>query len=193
MGCDSQFDTYGPGEVVEETKYYRGKQFQPEVSQGVCVRPASAMVGEKALKDSGARETFSTGAQRDRQPGKGKPSLVPNWVIWLVSRVYEDGAEKYSSRNWEKGMPLSNYIDSAERHLAKLKAGMRDEPHATQIIWNMIGYIYTAVLIKMRLRSDSLNDMPNQLSELNEGGVPKAEPLSDYEYKSIASFFDTKF
>jgi hypothetical protein len=138
------------------------------------------------LKDSGERREFQTGAVRDRGKGKGAPHLVPNWVIWLVSRVYEDGAYKYSSRNWEKGMPLSNYVDSAERHLAKLKAGMRDEPHATQIVWNMIGYIFTAWLIKIGRRGQELNDMTDQLGP---NSLAIAEPLSAYEYESLSSFF----
>jgi hypothetical protein len=142
-----------------------------------------------ALKDSGDRREFTTGAQRDRGKGKGMPALVPSWVIWLVSRVYEDGSYKYAARNWEKGMPLSNYIDSAERHLAKLKAGMRDEPHATQVIWNLIGYIFTSWLIKTGNRPAELNDMPDQL---NANPLAVAEPLSPYEYDSLNTFFGTE-
>lgn len=82
-------------------------------------------------------------------------------------------------------MPLHNYIDSAERHLAKLKAGLRDEPHATQVIWNMVGYVFTAVLIKMGLRPIELNDMPDQF---NSDPRALAEPLSSYEYDSVATF-----
>lgn len=141
------------------------------------------------LKDSGERKVFTTGAQRDRQKGKGMFSLVPNFVIWLVSRVYEDGAAKYASRNWEQGMPLSQYLDSAERHIAKLKCGMRDEPHATQAVWNLIGYIFTATLIKLGNRPAELNDMPDQLGK--SGAL--AEPLSPYEYTSLETFFDRKF
>lgn len=146
---------------------------------------------QNLLKDSGERREFQTGAVRDRQKGKGNPALVPNWVIWLVSRIYEDGAAKYTSRNWEKGMPLSEYLNSAERHLAKLKAGMRDEPHASQVIWNMIGYVFTAALIKMGLRPAELNDMPNQLAKPGESTL--AEPLSPYEYDSLKTFFGDKF
>jgi hypothetical protein len=140
------------------------------------------------LKDSGERKEFTTGAVRDRQKGKGMPALVPNWVVWLVSRVYEDGAYKYAARNWEKGMPLSQYLDSAERHLAKLKAGLRDEPHATQVIWNMIGYVYTSWLVKLGYRPATLNDMPDQLNP-NVDAI--AEPLSPYEYESLSQFFGT--
>ena len=139
------------------------------------------------IKDSGERREFTTGAVRDRGRGKGAPSLVPSWVIWLVSRIYEDGSLKYAARNWEKGMPLSNYIDSMERHLAKLKAGIRDEPHAAQIVWNGIGYIFTSWLIKIGKRPAELNDMPDQI---NMDPVAKAEPLSQYEYDSLYSFFE---
>lgn len=153
----------------------------------------TTVIKTDGLKDSGDRRTFSTGAVRDAASGKGKPSLVPNFVIWLLSRIYEDGAAKYASRNWEKGMPLSQYLDSAERHIAKLKAGMRDEPHATQALWNIVGYVYTASLIKLGVRPKELNDMPNQLAPLNDKGeVGTAEPLSPHEYKSMKYFFDVK-
>lgn len=151
---------------------------------------ATLVLKTEGLKDSGDRRQFTTGAVRDAGAGKGKPSLVPNWVVWLVSRIYEDGAAKYAARNWEKGMPLSQYIDSCERHLAKLKAGLRDEPHATQAIWNLIGYVFTATLIKMGRRPAELNDMPDQL---NVDPSAKAEPLSPHEYKSLETFFDVKF
>jgi hypothetical protein len=91
---------------------------------------------------------------------------------------------KTGDRNWEKGMPLSQYIKSAENHLAKLKAGLRDEPHATQVIWNMIGYIFTAALIKLGHRPKEFNDMPDQFNEKDK----IAEPLSPAEYKSLSTF-----
>lgn len=86
-------------------------------------------------------------------------------------------------------MPLSNYIDSMERHLIKLKAGMRDEPHASQIVWNGLGYIFTAWLIKCGHRPKELNDMPDQM---NSNPQAIAEPLSEYEYASLENFFDIK-
>ena len=142
------------------------------------------------LKDSGTKESFATGSVRDKQRGKGALHLVPTWVIWLVSRVYEEGAIKYEARNWEKGQPLSQYIKSAENHLAKLKMGLRDEPHASQVVWNMLAYIFTAVLIKLGVRPGSLNDMPNQIHCI-PGTL--AEPLSDAEYESMNTFFQGSY
>ena len=170
-------------------------EFAPGVvrtcSDAILARPTE--IKTEGLKDSGDRRYFTTGAVRDAGSGKGKPSLVPGFVIWLLSRIYEDGAAKYASRNWEKGLPLSVYLDSAERHIAKLKAGMRDEPHASQALWNLVGYVYTAALIKLGHRPKELNDMPNQLAPLNDKGeVGVAEPLAPHEYKSMKYFFDVK-
>lgn len=60
-----------------------------------------------------------------------------------VSKHYEDGADKYSERNWEKGIPLHCYIDSAVRHLLKYLRGDNDEPHSRAFVWNVLGAIWT--------------------------------------------------
>lgn len=60
-----------------------------------------------------------------------------------VSKHYEDGANKYSARNWEKGIPLHCYIDSAVRHYLKYRRGDKDEPHDRAFLWNLLGAIWT--------------------------------------------------
>lgn len=60
-----------------------------------------------------------------------------------VSKHYEDGARKYSARNWEKGIDLHCYIDSGVRHYLKYKRGDDDEPHDRAFIWNMLGAVWT--------------------------------------------------
>lgn len=60
-----------------------------------------------------------------------------------VSKHYEDGANKYAERNWEKGIPLHCYIDSAVRHYLKFLRGDKDEPHDRAFIWNMLGALWT--------------------------------------------------
>ena len=59
-----------------------------------------------------------------------------------VSKQYEDGAKKYSDRNWEKGMPVHCFIDSGVRHYLKYSRGDTDEPHDRAFIWNMLGAIW---------------------------------------------------
>ncbi len=69
------------------------------------------------------------------------PSLPD--LLLDVSKHYEDGAKKYEPRNWEKGQPLSVYIDSGVRHYLKFKAGLTDEPHLRAFIWNILGAMWT--------------------------------------------------
>ena len=60
-----------------------------------------------------------------------------------VSKHYEDGAKKYSARNWEKGIDLHCYIDSGVRHYLKFIRGDNDEPHMRAFVWNMLGALWT--------------------------------------------------
>ena len=67
--------------------------------------------------DSGSREVFGTGAQRDTRIGKGRFELITPIGLKRLADLYERGAVKYNPRNWEKGMPLSRFLDSALRHI----------------------------------------------------------------------------
>lgn len=60
-----------------------------------------------------------------------------------VSKHFEEGAKKYGEYNWQKGIPIQSYIDSAIRHLLKYKAGWTDEPHHRAFAWNIICLIWT--------------------------------------------------
>ena len=60
-----------------------------------------------------------------------------------VSKHFEEGAKKYGEYNWQKGIPVQSYIDSAIRHLLKYKAGWDDEPHDRAFAWNIICLIWT--------------------------------------------------
>jgi hypothetical protein len=64
-------------------------------------------------------------------------------MILDVSIHYEMGLEKYPERNWEKGIPLASYMNSALRHYFKYFRGDKDEPHHRAFIWNIINAIWT--------------------------------------------------
>ena len=79
---------------------------------------------------------FNTGAVRDAMQGKGLPSLMPVSALRAVSRRFEDGAEKYGRNNWKKGIPVSRYIDSINRHLWQFMEEDEVEDHLSAVIWN---------------------------------------------------------
>lgn len=95
------------------------------------------------IKDSGTRRQFDSGAVRDMQEGKGRCDLLPACAILRVARHFEAGAKKYDDRNWEKGIPVGSFIDSAIRHLMKYLDGQVDEDHLCAAGWNILCAMWT--------------------------------------------------
>lgn len=116
------------------------------------------------IKDSGERTKFKTGAVRDLRSGKGRFDLVPPAPIRALAIHFEKGAKKYGPRNWEKGIPLSKFLDSAERHLQEIKEGMNDENHPISALWNLVCYYETLLRIQNGELPKSLDDMPRKIT-----------------------------
>jgi hypothetical protein len=119
-------------------------------------------------KDSGERQVFETGCQRDTQTGKGRPDLIPPFSYMRLAGVYERGAVKYDDDNWMKGMPFSRVLGSALRHLIKWKfrkmLGLKqDEDHLAQAAWN----IFT--LMDYELIHPELDDIQDKYNRFNNG------------------------
>ena len=114
------------------------------------------------LKDSGERQKFSTGSQRDRRAGKGRFDLIPAMALRRLARVYELGALKYDDNNWKKGQPLSRYLDSAMRHTAAAADGLEDEDHIFQAVWNLVALAWTLEEIRVQRLPKTLLDLPFQ-------------------------------
>ncbi len=91
------------------------------------------------IKDSGERREFSSGATRDMSEGKGDMVSLPWAAILRLSRHYENGAKKYKRFNYLQGIPMSSFIDSACRHLAKYQCGCDDEDHLSAAAFNILG------------------------------------------------------
>lgn len=62
-----------------------------------------------------------------------------------VAKHFEDGAKKYGENNWQKGIPVHCYIDSALRHYLKYRRGDKDEPHDRAFVWNILCCIWTCI------------------------------------------------
>lgn len=114
-----------------------------------------------AMKDSGRRETFSTGAVRDTSQSKPRPDLISPYAAAREGAWLALGAEKYSARNWEQGMPISRCIASLERHLMAYKQGLRDEDHMAAIRTNSGFIIHYEEMINRGILPAELDDMPH--------------------------------
>ena len=64
-------------------------------------------------------------------------------MLLEVSKHFEEGAEKYGENNWQKGLPVSCYINSAVRHYLKWLRGDKDEHHDRAFCWNILCCAWT--------------------------------------------------
>jgi len=63
-------------------------------------------------------------------------------MLLEVAKHFEEGARKYGENNWQKGIPVHCYIDSAVRHYLKWLRGDTDEPHDRAFVWNLMCCIW---------------------------------------------------
>lgn len=76
-----------------------------------------------------------------------------------VSVHFEDGAKKYGENNWQKGIPVSCYINSGVRHYLKWIRGDEDERHDRAFCWNMLCAIWTC------MNKPELNEYAKRVTE----------------------------
>lgn len=124
---------------------------------------------EFKVKDNGTRTQYETGAVREGKAGKGRFDLVPSYPLLRLAQHYEMGAVGKGDRNWEIGIPLSSYLDSAERHIANFKDGERTEDHLIAAVWNLFGYIWTEEMIRRGVLPSTLDDISQHMLKLRKG------------------------
>lgn len=135
----------------------------------------------QSVLDSGQRQEFATGSVRDTREGKGRYDLISTIALRRLARHYQNGAVKYGDRNWEKGQPLSRYLDSAMRHLIALLDRQHDEDHCAAVAWNAFGFMHTAELIEQ-------GKLPSELDDIGfvQCGTTTTETISSCQEKETS-------
>jgi hypothetical protein len=125
---------------------------------------------EFVVKDSGSRQTFASGMQRDTQGDKTKYHLVfdgpmlDRWAEHLTK-----GVVKYDEGNWLKANgdeERRRFLASAARHFRQWMRGDADEDHAAAVFFNINGAEYvkasmmSSLLPHPRLRSREITNPP---------------------------------
>lgn len=93
-------------------------------------------------KDSGKRQTFSTGMNRDIQEGKARYDLVDMPMLKRWAELMERGAIKYGEHNWKKAETQEEqdrFKASAFRHFIQWFNGEEDEDHGAAVFFNIAG------------------------------------------------------
>ncbi len=116
---------------------------------------------DKVTETGKGMRNFESGAVRDAIIGKGRYDLLSPLAIDRLAKHYQNGANKYADRNWEKGMPLSIYVDSMLRHGFKFLEGSRVEDHLAAVMWNASAAIHIEEMVYRGLLPAKLLDLPN--------------------------------
>ena len=127
------------------------------------------------IEDNGVRQEYNTGSVRSSREGKGRFDLLPAHALTRLAQHFENGCKVYGDRNWEKGQPLSRYLDSAMRHLVKYLGGGRSEDHIIACAWNCFAFVQTQKWI-------ADGKLPQELDDMNEPDFIKDDVLSQGWY-----------
>ncbi len=85
------------------------------------------------MRHANKQTDFGTGAVRDTDEGKGKPSLISPVLIHRLGVLLSEGAEHYGADNWMEGMPYRRTADSMIRHIFLWLAGDEEEDHLAAV------------------------------------------------------------
>lgn len=105
--------------------------------------------------------------------GKNRLGLMSIPALWQIGLVYTRGCDKYAERNWEKGLPYSQALDCALRHIFKWAAGHKWDAetglhHLAHAAWNIIAALH------MELSPDKygrFDDLPNYRSAISNESI----------------------
>ena len=104
-------------------------------------------------------EKFDTGAVREDKTGKGRCDLLPMCALIRLSKHFEKGSDDHGERNWEKGLPMHSFLDSAIRHLFKYVDGWTDEDHLCAAAWNVLCAMWTEE------KKPEMQDIPTRMGK----------------------------
>ena len=125
----------------------------------------------REMQDSGERQSFDTGAVRDSATLKPRIDLISPFALQRVGEWLRLGAQRYTERNWEKGIPVSRCIASLYRHLVAYHAGDHREDHMAAIMCNASFIMHYEEMVQRGGLDRGLLDMPDYSGE----ELPKAQ------------------
>jgi hypothetical protein len=84
--------------------------------------------------------------------------MLPDLALNRTQALFERGAKKYGTNNWERGIPLQRIYESMIRHLIQGWAGDTSEDHLAAVIWNAMAVMVTEHRI-------AIGELPEELGD----------------------------
>lgn len=83
--------------------------------------------------------TFPTGAVRSADAASVRYDLITPIGLRRLAETCAEGARKYGDFNWQKGIPASQMLNHAIRHIYLWLEGDASEDHLAHAAWNILG------------------------------------------------------
>jgi len=104
-------------------------------------------------------KAFRSGALREDKSGKSRPGLISPYFTERLGFVLANGAKEHGDRNWEKGLPDEETLDSLERHIMAYKmsrskgytltSNTEGDDHLAQAGFNLMVLIHNQEITKI--------------------------------------------
>lgn len=132
----------------------------------------SKMMSIDPIKELEGLHTHPTGALRESKEGKGKPHLLLCSFPYALQQLsLHVDCELGRERNFEKGLPLSSFVDAALRHLTLWSCGDEEPHHLRSALWNMAALVETEHRVENGYLSSEIDDIErDKRSEVKYGG-----------------------
>lgn len=138
----------------DRTEFETGAVRDMREGKGRCDLLPLVVIGEHFCIDERVRDIFILIDDFQKTSDVGCLKIVldlfsdlSEWddytMLLEVAKHFEEGAKKYGDNNWQKGIPVRCYIDSAIRHYLKWLRADDDEHHDRAFCWNIICAIWT--------------------------------------------------
>lgn len=101
-------------------------------------------VSDKTVTNKGVE--YSTGAVRGSDAEGYRYDLISPIGLRRLAETCHEGSAKYGDYNWERGMPVSDMLNHALRHVYLYLSGDRSEDHLAHSAWNMLAAMHSEEL-----------------------------------------------
>jgi hypothetical protein len=91
------------------------------------------------MNTEGNVTTFPSGAVRGTDANSVRFDLITPIGLRRLAETCAEGAQKYGDHNWQKGIPASQMLNHALRHIYLWLEGDRAEDHLAHAAWNVLG------------------------------------------------------
>jgi hypothetical protein len=82
---------------------------------------------------------FASGAVRSADADGERWDLITPIGLRRLAETCAEGAKKYGECNWQKGIPASDLLNHAIRHIYLYLDGDDSEDHLAHAAWNILG------------------------------------------------------